>query len=539
VTVARRPAPTLPPEPRVRGVFALVGSTDHKSLGLRLFGIAGVFFLAGGMLALLVRSELAVPGMQVLSHQEYSEIFTMHGSTMVYLVVQPLALALGVYLVPLMIGAADLIAPRLALLCVLMVPGGGLIMYMGFLTTHGAGPDGWTAFLPLSNSGFTQGIGMDMWVLGVIVANAGQLVLAGVILATILLRRAPGMTMLRLPPFVWTEIVTCLMVLVAFPSLIAAMLLIYLERQFGLSFDPVVYLHVFWFYGHPNVYVMFFPFVGCVAEVMAVFSRKRFFGYNAFVFSLLAFAMLSMSVWGHHMFTTGRSQNEYFATTSTALAIAAGVEYFDLIGTMWGGAVLLRTPMLFALGFLVQFLVGGLTGIIIASPPLNYSLNDTFFIVGHFHYTLFAGSIFGLFAGIYYWFPKATGVLLRERLGQAHFWLMALGTNLTFMPMFALGYEGMVRRVPDYPHHAGWTWLNELSTAGSALIAVSTLVFLANLWISLRRPRPAGNDPWEGHTLEWWTTSPPPRHNFLDLPPIRSFSPLLDLRLEAERERAP
>jgi cytochrome c oxidase subunit I len=270
--------------------------------------------------------------------------------------------------------------------------------------------------------------------------------------------------------------------------------------------------------------------------VMAVFSRKRFFGYNAFVFSLLAFAMLSMSVWGHHMFTTGRSQNEYFAATSTALAIAAGIEYFDLVGTMWGGAVLLRTPMLFALAFLVQFLVGGLTGIIIASPPLDYNLNDTFFIVGHFHYTLFAGSLFGFFAGVYYWFPKATGVLLRERLGQAHFWLMVLGTNLTFMPMFVVGYEGMVRRVPDYPHHAGWTLLNELSSAGSAVLAVATLIFIANVWISLRRPRAAGNDPWEGHTLEWWTTSPPPRHNFASLPPIRSFTPLLDRRLERERE---
>jgi cytochrome c oxidase subunit 1 len=535
VTVAGTTEAAAAPEPRVDGWIRLVASTDHKSLGLRLFGLAGIYFLAGGILALFVRSELAVPGMQVLSHQEYNEVFTMHGSTMVYLVVQPIALALGVYLVPLQIGAPDLAAPRLALWCVWMQLAGGVIMYLGFLTTHGAGPDGWTAFLPLSNATFTPGTGMDMWVLGVIVANAGQLVLAGVILATILLRRAPGVSMLRLPVFVWTEVVTTLMVLVSFPALIAAMTLIYLERQFGWNVDPNVYLNLFWFYGHPNVYVMFFPFLGCVAEVVAVFSGKRFFGYTAMVFSLLAFAMLSMSVWGHHMFTTGRSANEYFALTSTSLAVAAGVEYFDMVGTMWGGSVRLGTPMLFALAFLIQFLVGGLTGIIVASPPLDYSLNDTYFVVAHFHYTLFAGSVFGLFAGIYYWFPKATGAMLREGLGKVHFALMVIGTNLTFFPMFILGYDGMVRRVADYPHRARWELLNSLSTAGSAIIAVATLVFIANVWVSLRRRRPAGNDPWEGHTLEWWTTSPPPRHNFTDLPPIRSFSPLLDLRAQDER----
>ena len=526
-----------PPEPGVRGWMALVASTDHKSLGLRLFGMSGLFFLTGGILALLVRAELAVPGMQVVSHQEYSELFTMHGSTMVYLVMQPLALALGVYLVPLMIGAPDLITPRLALWCVWMAFCGGVVMYLGFLTTHGAGPDGWTAFLPLSNSTFTPGSGMDMWVLGVIVTNLGQLVLAGVLLATIMGRRAPGMSMLRLPVFVWTEVVTCLMVLVSFPALLAAMVLLYLTRMTSLTVDPVVYLHLFWFYGHPNVYVMFFPFLGCVAEVVAVFSRKRFFGYTAMVFSLRAFAALSMSVWGHHMFTTGRVANEYFAVTSSSLAVAAGVEYFDLVGTMWGGAVRLTTAMLFAIAFLIQFLVGGLTGIMVASPPLDYSLNDTFFVVGHFHYTLFAGSLFGLFAGIYYWFPKATGRMLRERLGLIHFVLLTIGTNLTFFPMFVLGYEGMVRRVADYPNIGNWETLNIVSTAGSGVIALAMLVFLANLWISLRRPVPAGNDPWGGHTLEWWTSSPPPRHNFTDLPPIRSHAPLLDLRLGEETAR--
>ncbi len=523
-----------PPEPRVRGWLELVAGTDHKSVGLRLIGMCGAFFLIGGLLALVVRAELAQPGMQIVSHQEYSELFTMHGSTMVYLVMQPLALALGVYLVPLQIGAADLIAPRLTLWCVWMVAAGGLVMYLGFLTTGGAGPDGWTALLPLSGPSYTPGTGMDMWILGVAVANLGQLVLAGVVLATILLRRAPGMSMLRLPVFCWTQLVTCLLAVVSFPALIAAMGLLYAERHFGVNVDPSVYLNLFWFYGHPNVYVMFFPFLGCVAEVVAVFSRKRFFGYPAMVLSLLAFATLSMSVWGHHLYTTGRSANEYFAVMSTSLAIAAGVEYFDLVGTMWGGSLRLATPMLFALAFLIQFVVGGLTGVLLASPPIDYSLNDTFFVVAHFHYTLFAGSLFGLFAGIYYWFPKVTGRMLRERLGVAHFVLLTIGTNLTFFPMFILGYDGMVRRVADYPSSAGWEGLNMLSTAGSGVIALAMLVFLANLWVSLRDPVEAGNDPWQAHTLEWWTSSPPPRHNFTDLPQIGSFAPLLDLRLEAE-----
>jgi cytochrome c oxidase subunit I len=536
MTAAGAPEAVAPPEPRVGGVVGIVAATDHKSLGLRMIGMAGIFFLAGGVLALLVRSELTLPGMQVVSHQEYSELFTMHGSTMVYLVMQPLALAIGVYLVPLQVGAADLIAPRLALLCVWLVAAGGIVMYLGFLTTQGPGPDGWTAFLPLSGSAFTPGTGMDMWVLGVLVANAGQLVLAGVILGTILLRRAPGMTMLRLPVFVWTEVVTCLMALVSFPAVIAAMGLIYAQRQFGVSVDPAVYLNLFWFYGHPNVYVMFFPYLGCVAEVVAVFSGKRFFGYTAMVFSLLAFATLSMSVWGHHLFTTGRVANEYFALTSTSLAVAAGVEYFDMVGTIWGGAVRLKVPMLFALAFLIQFLIGGLTGIIVASPPLDYSLNDTYFVVAHFHYTLFAGSLFGLFAGIYYWFPKATGAMLREGLGKIHFVLLLIGTNLTFFPMFVLGYDGMVRRVADYPHRSSWEWLNILSTTGSGIIALAIAVFLVNLWVSLRRREAAGRDPWQGHTLEWWTNSPPPRHNFSDLPPIGSYAPLLDLRLGAGPE---
>lgn len=516
------------------GVMEWVGSTDHKRIGVGLAAVAFVFFLIGGIFALVIRTELATPGLQIVSENTYNQLFTMHGSVMVYLFVVPLALALGVYLVPLQVGAAEIAAPRLALLGTWLVVSGGLTMVTGFGTQHGAARAGWTAFFPLSGPDRSPGVGMDLWIFGVILATGGAILLAWCVLLTILRLRAPGMTMLRLPVFSWSMVVTCLMVVMAFPVLIVAMVLLYLDRQGVGIFDsaggPIAYQNLFWFYGHPVVYVMFFPFVGAVGEVVAVFSRRRFFGYSAMVISLLLFAGLSMSVWAHHMFATGQVTNQYFALTSTALIIPAGIEYFDLLATMIGGSILLRTPMLFALGFVVQFLIGGLTGIILGSPPLDYHVHDSFFVVAHFHYTLFAGSLFGFFAGLYYWFPKITGVFLREGLGKVHFWLMAIGANLTFFPMHILGYEGMPRRIADYSPSSGFEGWNIVSTVGSFVIALSILVFLVNLVVSLRRREPAGPDPWEGHTLEWATSSPPPRHNFDSLPPIRTYAPLLDQR---------
>ncbi len=373
-------------------------------------------------------------------------------------------------------------------------------------------------------------------------ATLGCLLMALCVLGTMIARRAPGMTMLRLAPFTWTMLVTCLMVAVAFPVLVVTMGLLWVQREFGGVFSssggPIGYQNLFWFYGHPVVYVMFFPFVGAVAEVISVHSGRRLFGYRPFAISLLAFAALSTSVWAHHMFTTGQVANKYFALTSTALVVPAGIEYFDMIGTLAGGNIRLRTPMLFALAFLVQFLIGGLTGIILGSPPLNYDLHNTYFVVGHFHYTLFAGSLFGFFAGVYHWFPKVTGVFLRERIGKVHFWLMTLGANLTFFPMMVVGWEGMRRRVQSYPTNPSWQGLNDLSTAGAALIALSVLVFIYNVTVSLRNRVPAGADPWGGHTLEWATTSPPPAHNFDSLPPVRSYAPLLDQRQQAAGARA-
>jgi cytochrome c oxidase subunit 1 len=517
-----------------------LASTDHKRIAIGATTVAFVFFIAGGILALLMRTQLAADG-GVLSQDTYNELFTMHGSTMIYLFVVPVALAVGLYLVPLQVGAAEVAAPRAALAGLWLLLCGGVTMWSGFLTSTGAAKASWWGFDPLSDSVHSPGAGMELWIFGVILVTAGQILWAACILATALRRRAPQMTLMRMPPFSWTMVATCLMVVFSFPVLIVALVLLWVQRDFGGVFigdlGAVDYQQLFWFYGHPVVYVMFFPFVGMVAEILSTFSGRRFFGYSMFVVAVLAFAGLSMTVWAHHMFTMGQVTNKYFSLTSTALVVPAGVEYFDFLGTVWRGSVRFSAAFLFAIAFVVQFLIGGLTGVMVASPPLDYQLNMSYFVVAHFHYTIFAGSAFALFGGIYYWFPKVTGALLRERLGKLQLAIMAIGTNLTFFPMFILGEEGMTRRIAAYPKSTGWQGLNQLETAGSYLIALSVALFLFNVWISLRRRVPAGDDPWLGQTLEWATTSPPPRHNFAALPPIRTYAPLLDLREQAGEER--
>jgi cytochrome c oxidase subunit 1 len=518
--------------PRATGLVGWIASTDHKRVALMQLGASLVFFVASGIAALLMRSELAEPGMQIVSRQSYDELFTIHGSGMIYLTVTPLALAVGLYLIPLQIGAAQLSWPRLALLGLWLYVAGGVIMYLGFAVDHGAARAGWFATYPLSDATNTSGKGQDMWICGVFLSVLGVTIQSGSLLATIVRKRAPGMTMSRLSPLTWSMLATVLMALTSFPVLLGTMAALEWDRLHGGVFDrhygPVAYQLLFWFYGHPVVYVMFFPFVGMAAEVVSTFSARRFFGYKGFTFSILLFAALSMSVWAHHMFATGRINNEYFSLTSTMLIVPAGLEYFALIGTMVGGAIVFSTAMLFAIGFLLLFLIGGLTGIIVASPPLDYHLTDSYFYVAHFHYALFGGSLFAFFAGAYYWFPKVTGALLRESLGKLQFVLMVVGANLTFFPMLVLGFEGMPRRVATYPSR--FTALNVVETVGGFVIALGVLVFLVNVWWSLRRRVPAGNDPFGGATLEWWTTSPPPRLNFESLPPIRSFAPLFDLQ---------
>jgi cytochrome c oxidase subunit 1 len=528
---------------RVRGWGAQLISTDHKRIGLNI-GVASIlFFLLGGVFALLMRAQLAQPNMQFVSDNTYNELFSMHGSTMIYLFVTPMALAMAMYLVPLQIGAAAVAGPRVALAGFWVWVLGGLTMQSGWFANGGSGKDGWFSFIPLSNSANTPGTGMDLWVLGVILAATGMILMGACILATIARRRAPGMSLLRMPVFTWTELVSVLMVVGAFPVLVLAMILLFIDRQGGHIYQgfsgAIDYQDMFWFFGHPVVYVMFFPYLGAAAEAIATNAHKKWFGYKAFVASMLMFAALSMAVWSHHMFTTGGVTNQYFAFTSTMLVLPAGIEYFDMVGTLIGGALLFRTSMVFGLTFFMQFLVGGLSGIFIASPVLDYHAEDSYIVVAHFHYTLFAGSIFGFFAGAYHWFPKITGALLREWLGKLQWGLMVIGTNMTFGPMFFLGNDGMSRRISRYAQHPGWGTLNLIETIGAGIIALGVLLFVINVIVSLRRREIAGNDPWLGHSLEWATTSPPPPHNFDGpLPPIKSYSPLLDLRHEAEdRER--
>jgi cytochrome c oxidase subunit I len=538
-------ATTATPTLRAPGWAGALTSTDHKRIGINLGGAALAFFLVGGVFALLMRAQIAQPNEHFVSDNSYNELFTMHGSTMIYLFVTPMAIALAIYLVPLQLGAVGLSAPRVALAGFWIWLSGGLIMQSGWLTSDGPGRAGWFSYTPLSNGTNTPGVGMDLWVIAVILAGTGMTLMGACVIATIARRRAPGMSLLRMPVFTWTELASMLMVVGSFPVLVLAMVLLLIDRHIGhiyTGFNGAIdYQNLFWFFGHPVVYVMFFPYLGAAAEAVAVGSRKRWFGYVPFVASLMMFAALSMSVWAHHMFTTGGVTNQYFAFTSTALVIPAGIEYFDMVGTMVGGAIVLRTSMLFALAFFLQFLIGGLSGIFVASPVLDYHAEDSYIVIAHFHYTLFAGSVFGFFAGVYHWFPKVTGALLREWLGKLQLVLMIVGTNMTFFPMFFLGQEGMPRRISRYPEHPGWGTLNLIESIGAGIIALGVLTFLVNVFLSLRRREVAGDDPWLGHTLEWATPSPPPLYNFeRPLPRIRSYAPLQDLREEArEREGAP
>jgi cytochrome c oxidase subunit 1 len=411
-------------------------------------------------------------------------------------------------------------------------------MFLGFGVAGGAGASGWTAYTPLSDSRFSPGHGMDLWLCGVFASSLGIILMAAAILWTALFKRAPNVTLMRMPIFTWSMVASVLMVLAAFPSLLAALSLIAVGRLdpgvFTHNIWNIGYQHLFWFYGHPVVYVMFFPFVGAVAEVLSTFAGRPFAGYKPTVLSLLAFSALSMSVWGHHMFTTGQASDTYYQLTSTLLLVPAGVEYFGMLGTLIGGRLRFPTAMLFALAFIPQFLIGGLTGIMVATPVFDYNAQDSFFVVAHFHYTLLAGSVFGLFAACYFWFPKVTGVLLGEGLGKAHFWLMVIGTNVTFLPMFAMGIFGMPRRVATYPNTAWLGTLNLISTIGAAVIALAIVIFVMNVLISLAVRSAAGANPWFAHTLEWATSSPPPPLNFnrdWPVPKVRSSTPLLDLRL--------
>jgi cytochrome c oxidase subunit I len=512
-------------------------TTDHKRIGLLYMVTSFAFFAVAGVMALLLRAELTVPGLQVAGRQAYNQLFTIHGTAMIFLFVAPFAIGLGNYLLPLQIGAPDMAFPRLNALSYWLFLAGGLTIFAGFATAGGAAAAGWTGYVPLSGIRGSPGAGLDLWIVGLMLTSASTIMGAVNFITTAFLFRAPGMTMWRLPLFTWTIVVTSLMILIAFPPLATAFTLLFVDRRFGGQvFEPggggsaILYQHLFWFLGHPEVYVMILPYFGVVSEVVPVFSRKPLFGYTGLVLATLGIAGLSMGVWAHHMFTTGAVANPFFAAMSFLIAVPTGIKFFNWIGTMWRGQLTFPTPMLFVLGFMLNFLLGGITGVMVASPPIDFHAQDTYFVVAHFHYTIMGGSVFGVFAAIAFWWPKWTGHRLAEGWGKVSFWMVFAGFNLTFFPMHVLGLRGMPRRVADYLPGDGWTDLNVAATVGSGLLALGVIAFVAGLWTSHRRGVPAGDDPWGGNSLEWTTASPPPGHNFHRIPAIRSERPAFDLR---------
>jgi len=541
---AADPAPHGHPEPT--GLLRWLTTTDHKIIGLSYIWTGFGFFLLAGLLAMFMRTELAEPGLQVVNRGEYNQLFTMHGTMMMFLFATPFAFGLANYFVPLHVGAPDMAFPRLNALSYWLFLGGGITLTASFLTAGGAADIGWTGFAPLSNAVHAPGAGVDLWIAGLLLTGLSGIATAVNVITTAFCLRAPGMTMFRMPIFTWNMLVTSMLVLLAFPIFTSALAMLFADRHMGTHiFDvegggvPILWQHLFWFFGHPEVYIIVLPFFGVVTEIIPVFSRKPVFGYKGIVLATLAIAGLSVGVWAHHMFTTGAVLLPFFSGFSFLIAVPTGVKFFNWIGTMWRGQISFAPPMLFAIGFMVVFLLGGLSGVLLASAPIDFHTHDTYFVVAHMHYVLFGSAVFAGFGGVYYWFPKWTGKLLRTGLARLHFVLLFAGFNLTFFPQHLLGLRGMVRRVADYRPEDGFTFLNMLSTAGAGLLAISTLPFLWNLWVSMRRGEPAGDDPWGGHTLEWATSSPPPKHNFTSLPPIRSDRPWFDARMAAAERGDP
>ena len=521
--------------PRPRGwVLSWLTTTDHKKIGILYLVNSFAFFVIGGIFALLMRTELARPGTQILAPHAYNQLFTIHGTLMIFLVIFPMLAGFGNYFVPLHIGALDMAFPRINALSFWLLPVGGLTILSGFLAKGGAAAAGWTSYVPVSVQGLA---GQDLWIAGLLIVGTAS-ILGGInFIVTILRLRAPGMTMMRLPIFVWSILAQSLLVVLATPVLTAGLIMLFADRRLGTSFfDPtrggnvLLWQHTFWFFGHPEVYILILAAWGVITEILPVFSGKPLFGYPAVILSFLMITALSFTVWAHHMFATGAVELPFFSITTEMISIPTGVLFFIWLATLWRGKIRLEPPMLFALGFIAMFLIGGIDGVWMASPAIDFAITDTYWVVAHLHYVLFGGTLFGIMAAMYFWFPKITGRMLSKRLGQWHFWLQLVGFNLTFFPMHILGLRGMPRRIADYAPDRGWSFLNLVATVGAFVIAVSITVFLVNVFVTLRKPRTVSADPWLGNTLEWATSSPPPPHNFDALPKIRSNRPVFDAR---------
>ena len=528
------------------GILKWLTSTDHKVIGMSYTITSVATLLIGGVLALAIRAQLASPHSSMLTFSQYNSLFTMHGTIMLLLFAGPFAFGgLANYIVPLQVGAPDMAFPRLNALSYWLYLTGTICLFMSFFVAGGAAQFGWVAYAPLNSATSSPGAGPDLWIVALTLTGFSAIFTGVNLCATIFYLRAPGMTMFRMPIFTWNMLVVGILILIAFPVFTAALVMLLCDRHFnthiytaigchlqnGLPMhscgSPLLWQNLFWFFGHPEVYILALPFFGIVTEILPVFSRKPVFGYKGMVFATMAIAALSTGVWAHHMFTTGAVLLPFFSFLSLLIAVPTGIKIFNWTGTMWGGSLKFDTAMLCAIGFIITFLIGGITGIFLASPPIDFATHDTYYVVAHFHSVVMALVLAGI-GGIYYWAPKMTGYRLHEGWGKLQFWLLFIGTQVTFIPQYQVGMMGMPRRVASYPSDVGWQSWNIVSTVGAYMIGLSFIVFVINLFVSWRRPIPAGNNPWDAHTLEWWTTSPPPHHNFINLPPIRSERPVWD-----------
>jgi cytochrome c oxidase subunit 1 len=535
-----RQAPAAPEQARLRRGKRVLGwltTTDHKAIGNLYLTTAFGFFLFAGILAMLMRAELARPGLQLFTNEQYNQLFTIHGTVMMLLFATPTFAGFANAVMPLQIGSPDVAFPRLNAFTYWVFLFGGLMVVGGYLTSNGAASFGWFAYAPLNGPVRSPGTGSDLWTMGLVVAGLSTILGAVNFITTIVCLRAPGMTLFRMSIFTWNVLFTSILALLAFPVLTAALLALEADRRFGTHvFDPanggaLLWQHLFWFFGHPEVYIVALPFFGIISEILPVFSRKPIFGYYGLIGATIAITALSAVVWAHHMFVTGQVLLPFFSLMSFLIAVPTGVKFFNWVGTMWDGSLSFETPMLFSLGFLTTFLLGGLTGVLLAAPPIDFHVSDSFFVVAHLHYVLFGTVVFATFAGFYFWWPKMTGRMLNERLGKVHFWLLYPAFHTTFLVQNWLGAEGMPRRIADYLASDGYTTLNTVSTIGSFSLGLSTLPFLYNVWLTGRTaPKVTEDDPWGyGRSLEWATSCPPPRHNFHAMPRIRSECPAFDL----------